>query len=208
MKRAVILCLSVLISLVLLVKCDDEGTLNANDVGNSNGNNEGADGGLLKHYESEESKLILKCFVCRSIIDTMLYEIKKVNPRKRIEVSATKSILYSKSESYLAELMEDLCEYQDTFATLRQVLVQKTFIQSMLDNNGSVDATPGFSQESLSTENVNFLCLDILGEHDDAILAEFKKEVLSENIDEIICTETAKYCVKKETEVNNERDEL
>lgn len=40
----------------------------------------------------------------------MRYEVEKVDPRKRIEVSATKSIQYSKSESFLAELMEDLCK--------------------------------------------------------------------------------------------------
>lgn len=50
-----------------------------------------------------------------------------------------------------------LGEYQDTFANLRQVLVQKTFIKTMLDNDGDPNASPGFGPEKLSTENVNFL---------------------------------------------------
>lgn len=48
--------------------------------------------------------------VCRAVIEVMLYEVEKVDPRKRIEVTSTKSIQYSKSEAYLAELMEDICK--------------------------------------------------------------------------------------------------
>lgn len=106
----------------------------------------------------------------------------------------------------------------------------------MLDSGGSVDATPGFPEDSLSTENVNFLvsipltsgqwpaasnfqmsdlhlqlqCLEVVGENDDEILAEFTKEVLSDNIEEIVCTEAAKYCDKKDGDSanDNEREEL
>lgn len=47
-------------------------------------------------------------------------EVKKVDPRKRVEVSGfrldpdgkskTKSIQYSKSETYLTELMDSICK--------------------------------------------------------------------------------------------------
>lgn len=40
MKRTVILCLSVLISSLLFVSCDDEGTLNTSDDGNSYADND------------------------------------------------------------------------------------------------------------------------------------------------------------------------
>ncbi len=110
----------------------------------------------------------------------MIYEVEKVDPRKRIEVTSTKSIQYSKSETYLSELMEDLCnltkkisrflrfcnlrkilifflgEYMDTFATIRQVIVQKTILKNMLDNGGAVEDTSGFDPENLSPEQLNY----------------------------------------------------
>lgn len=48
--------------------------------------------------------------VCRATLQEMKTEIAKVNPRKRIDVTATKSILYTKSETYLTELMETICK--------------------------------------------------------------------------------------------------
>lgn len=48
--------------------------------------------------------------VCKAVIEVMQYEIEKVDPRKRIDVTSTKSIQYSKSESFLTDLMEDLCK--------------------------------------------------------------------------------------------------
>lgn len=48
-------------------------------------------------------------------------------------------------------------------------------------------------------------CLEILEENDDIILKEFMKEVTLENIDDIVCAQTAKYCDKKD---KSDRDEL
>lgn len=55
------------------------------------------------------------CLVCKAIVEVMLYEIKKVNPKKKLEVKSDKSIPYVKSESYLSELMEDLCKIHEIF---------------------------------------------------------------------------------------------
>lgn len=48
-------------------------------------------------------------------------------------------------------------EYDDTFGTLRQVLVQKTIIRKMLKNGGAVDDGSDDMSEKLSTENLNYL---------------------------------------------------
>lgn len=58
--------------------------------------------------------------VCQATIRAMENEIKKVDPRKKVDVSGfridasgrsvTKSIQYLKSETYLTELMETICE--------------------------------------------------------------------------------------------------
>lgn len=61
-------------------------------------------------YPFNKQKL---CLVCKAIVEVMLYEIKKVNPKKKLEVKSDKSIPYVKSESYLSELMEDLCKIHE-----------------------------------------------------------------------------------------------
>lgn len=59
--------------------------------------------------------------VCRATIEEMKIEIKKVDPRKKVEVSGfrmtadgnsiSKSVQLIRSETYLTELMETICEY-------------------------------------------------------------------------------------------------
>ncbi|KAJ6644177.1 Protein seele [Pseudolycoriella hygida] len=184
MKRTVILCLFILISSVLLVKSDDEDSFDAEDS--------------AEEYVFEENE-----YVCKAIIDVMLMEIEKVDPKKKIQVTATKSVTYTKSESYLAELMEDICEVDETFTTIRQIVFQKTVIRRMIKNHGAVE------EESVMNENVNHLCLEVLGESEEAFLKEFQKEVISENIKEIICAQSAGYCqLKNDTEGSKEREEL
>lgn len=56
--------------------------------------------------------------VCRATLVEMKSAIKKVDPRKKVEVSGfrmdskdTKSVQLIRSESFLTELMESVCEY-------------------------------------------------------------------------------------------------
>lgn len=48
-------------------------------------------------------------------------------------------------------------EYEDTFATIRQVVVQKSIIKRMLENGGAVEDSPYFMSEGDLTERVNHL---------------------------------------------------
>lgn len=58
--------------------------------------------------------------VCKATIDEMLTDIAKVDPKKRTNIggyrmdadgnSITRSVQYSKSETYLTDLMENICE--------------------------------------------------------------------------------------------------
>lgn len=57
--------------------------------------------------------------VCKATIDEMLLAIAKVDPKRRADVggyrmdsegkSVTRTVQYSKSETYLTELMENIC---------------------------------------------------------------------------------------------------
>lgn len=59
--------------------------------------------------------------VCRATIQEMQNVINKVDPRKKVEISGfrldgsgssgTRSVQYSKSETFLSELMESICMF-------------------------------------------------------------------------------------------------
>lgn len=52
-------------------------------------------------------------------------------------------------------------------------------------------------------------CLEILEDHEEAILKEFMEEVHAKNVDEIVCTKTANYCDAEEADDDDyNRDEL
>lgn len=69
----------------------------------------------------------------------MLMEVEKVDPRKRIDVTLTKSVQYSKSESYLTELMADLCErfllLFDSVTTLNVTIYFKANMKTRLQQS-------------------------------------------------------------------------
>lgn len=51
-------------------------------------------------------------------------------------------------------------------------------------------------------------CLEVLEENEDIIMKEFTKEVTLDNIEDIVCTQTAQYCNEDDTEDHTSRDEL
>lgn len=64
---------------------------------------------------------IIYFLVCKATIEEMLLAIAKIDPKKRADVggyrmdsegkSVTRTVQYSKSETYLTELMENICKY-------------------------------------------------------------------------------------------------
>ncbi|KAJ6632815.1 Protein seele [Pseudolycoriella hygida] len=178
---AVIFILLIFISLDSVVKCngDDDGMVGDDDANISN----------------------IKCLVCKATILKMEEEIKKVDPRKTVEVSGfrldpngkpkSKSIQYSKSETFLTELMESICE-PDNFSAVSQSIIQKIVVNQMLNNNGELDFTP----DSTLVQSLNHFCLEVLDENEDEILKNFMRETTADHIEEIICTKLAKYCVE------------
>lgn len=142
MKSTVILHLCILISLAFVVRCDDDDEEVEDDFSI---NQQQEYDPPTKEY-STDPKIIsrnVKCLgkkskiklvnlnvflyicrliliVCQATILEMQNAIKKVDPRKKVDVSGfrmdpngfteTKSVQYSKSETYLTELMETICK--------------------------------------------------------------------------------------------------
>jgi len=223
MKRAVILHFCILISLALVVRCDDDQE-EEEDEQFSNDK-------MLKYEDYEpptkeyatDPKIIsrnVKCLVCQATILEMGKAIKKIDPRKKVDVSGfrmdpngfseTKSVQYSKSETYLTELMETICKQMDDYAKARHKVTRKLMVLKMVTDEGAMNplmSAVDFVQDGDLNKSLEHFCLEVLEDHEEAILKEFMKDVTPEKIDYTVCTKTANYCDEEEAEDNN-RDEL
>ena len=83
-------------------------------------------GDIARPIESKE----LKCLVCKASMAEMELAASKVDPNKKVEVGdyrldttgeskKKKKILYAKSEMYLTEMMETVCDRMDDYAKAR-----------------------------------------------------------------------------------------
>ncbi|CAH2282036.1 canopy homolog 1 [Pelobates cultripes] len=79
---------------------------------------------LLNNVDGKRDP-VLYCGACRALVDELLYEIRKVNPKKTVEVGSFRispdgtqeknKVPLAKSEQYLTELIESICEKMDDY---------------------------------------------------------------------------------------------
>ncbi|KAJ6628254.1 U4/U6.U5 tri-snRNP-associated protein 1 [Pseudolycoriella hygida] len=140
----------------------------------------------------------VKCLVCQATILEMEKEIKKVDPRKKVEVSGfrmdsdgfseMKSVQYSKSETYLTELMDTICKKMEDYAKARHKTSRKLLILKMVTDEGTMNplmSAVDFVQDGDLNKSLEHFCLEVLEDHEEAILTEFMKDVPEKNIDHI-----------------------
>jgi len=148
----------------------------------------------------------VKCLVCRATTQEIIKAIDKVDPRKRVEVSGfridsqgntiTRSVQLSKSETYLTELFETICDTMDDYVKARYKKSKRLTVLSMTGGGfmnpemSKVD----FVQDGDLNKSLKHYCLEILEDHDDAFLAELMKVELGETISYDLCTTSTKYC--------------
>jgi len=225
MKSAVILHLCLLISLAFVVRCDDD------DDDDDEEFEDGLSDDKIIDYQgydpptkeyATDPKIIsrnVKCLVCQATIKEMENAIKKVDPRKKVDVSGfrmdpsgfseTKSVQYSKSETYLTELMETICKKMDDYAKARYKDTRKLLVLKMVTDEGTMNplmSSVDFVQDGDLNKSLEHFCLEVLEDHEEAILKQYMQDVIPKNVDHIVCTQTAKYCDEEDAEAG--RDEL
>lgn len=141
MKRAAILYLCILLSVLFVVRCNADDDDDEDEIVNNNSYGDyepptkeyATDPKIISRdvkclgndssHFSEEIVLknsVLYILVCQATVLEMEKEIKKVDPRKKVEVSGfrmdsdgfseVKSVQYSRSETFLTELMDTICK--------------------------------------------------------------------------------------------------
>ncbi|XP_053695439.1 protein seele-like [Sabethes cyaneus] len=169
----------------------------------------------------------VKCLVCKATMNEMELAVSKVDPKKKIDVGdyrldATgdskkkKTILYAKSEMYLTELMESVCDRMDDYAKARYKKNGRPVVLKMMTEFGMNPemSDVDFVQEGDLNKTLKHLCLEIVEDHEESILKMFQQEEEVKDTDVRLCSEVANICNEQpieddyEYEGADERDEL
>lgn len=148
----------------------------------------------------------VKCLVCRATVKEMLKAIGKVDPRKRVEVSGfridgqgntvTKSVLMTKSETYLTELLEEVCDRMDDYVKARFKKSKKLTVLKLMDDSGMnpLMSSVDFVQDGDLNKSLKHFCHEALEDNDEAVIKAFQHDPLSETIADDLCQVAANYC--------------
>ncbi|XP_055639966.1 protein seele [Toxorhynchites rutilus septentrionalis] len=169
----------------------------------------------------------VKCLVCKATMNEMESAVSKIDPRKKIDVGdyrldATgdskkrKTISYAKSEMYLTELMESVCDRMDDYAKARyKKSGRPTILKMMVDSGMNPEMSEvDFVQEGDLNKSLKHLCLEIVEDQEEAILKLFQQEDEIKDTDIKLCSEMANVCNDEpieedyEYEGDEDRDEL
>lgn len=168
----------------------------------------------------------VKCLVCKSTMNEMEQAVGKIDPKKKIDVGdyrldATgdskkkKTILYAKSEMYLTELMESVCDRMDDYAKARFKKNGRPLVLKMMTETGMnpLMSEVDFVQEGDLNKSLKHLCLEVVEDYEEDIIKMFQEDVVKDT-DIRLCSQVANICNELpieedyEYEGDDERDEL
>uniref|UniRef100_A0A2M4BZK8 Putative er protein with rdel retention signal n=1 Tax=Anopheles marajoara TaxID=58244 RepID=A0A2M4BZK8_9DIPT len=172
-------------------------------------------GDIARPIESKE----LKCLVCKASMVEMEQAVAKVDPNKKVEVgdyrldatgdsSKKKKILYAKSEMYLTEMMETVCDRMDDYAKARYKKSGRPIVLKMMTESGMNPemSKVNFVQEGDLNKTLKHLCLEIIENYDEDIIRMFQEEVVKDT-DIRLCSQVASYCRDQPVEDDYEYEE-
>jgi hypothetical protein len=150
--------------------------------------------------------------------------ISKIDPKKVVEVggfridttgnAVSNKIQYRRSEVYLTDLMESICDKMDDYAKATYKTNGKFTVLKMITDAGmNPDMSKvDFVQDGDLNKSLKHFCLEVLDDHEEIATKLFMDENQTD-IDLKLCSEIAGYCNELPTEEynmedENERDEL
>ncbi|XP_020366418.1 protein canopy-1 [Rhincodon typus] len=147
----------------------------------------------------------LYCGVCRALVDELDWAIKKVDPKKTIQVGSFRispdgsqkpnEIPYAKSETHLLELFETICSNMDDYALYVDPETQKKtymrFAPRDSEKLGSVDFK-NFKFDPENSKSLKFVCESILEEYEEEIISLFAHE--ADHVADKLCNEKSEIC--------------
>ncbi|XP_064542382.1 protein seele [Drosophila montana] len=148
----------------------------------------------------------VKCHVCKATVQELEDAIAKEDANKKVDVSGfrldaqgnsiSKRVRYIKSEMFLTELMEKICEKMDdylkaTYKSNGKFTLLKMIIDGKMNSESSL---VDFVQDGDLNKSLGHFCLEVLEDNEEAFLKAFQAEELGNDLDIKICSEQANYC--------------
>lgn len=145
------------------------------------------------------------CGVCRALVDEIDWAVKKVDPKKTIQVGSFRispdgsqkpnEIPYARSETHLLELFEDICSSMDDYALYVDPDTQKRsymrFAPRDSEKMGSVDFK-NFKFDPENSKSLKFVCENIVEEYEDEIISLFTHE--ADHVADKLCNAKSEFC--------------
>ncbi|XP_034477358.1 protein seele [Drosophila innubila] len=158
----------------------------------------------------------VKCHVCKATVQELEEAISKEDAKKMVDVSGfrldasgnsvTKRVRFIKSEMYLTELMEKICDKMDDYLKATYKSNNKfTLLKMIVDGKMNPESSlVDFVQDGDLNKSLGHFCLEVLEDNEETFLKAFQAEELGNDLDIKICSEQAKYC--DEAPVQDEYD--
>lgn len=150
----------------------------------------------------------VKCLVCKATVIEMEEAIEKIDPRRRVEVGGfridsegsmtTRTIPYKRSEVYLTELMENICDKMDDYAKAKYKTTGKFTMLKFMVNGGMNPeiSNVDFVQDGDLNKSLKHYCLEVLDDFEVPALKFFMKDD-EKDIDLKLCGDIAGFCDEK-----------
>lgn len=151
---------------------------------------------------------VVKCAVCRSLVNELHAAISDVDPRKKIDVGSYRidadgkqklsSVKYAGSEMHMLEVMETVCGSMKDYAQARHKETGKLEAMKLIVN-GAMNPRFGeyeMVQDPDLNKGLQFHCESIVEDFEDEVVVYFKEnaELDLEESQEKFCTKLTNIC--------------
>ncbi|XP_045583648.2 protein canopy homolog 2 [Procambarus clarkii] len=151
---------------------------------------------------------VVKCAVCRSLVNELHAAISEVDPRKKIDVGSYRidadgkqklsSVKYAGSELHMMELMETVCGSMKDYAQARHKETGKLEAMKLIVN-GAMNPRFGeyeMVQDPDLNKGLQFHCESIVEDFEDEVILYFKEnsELDLEESQDQFCRKLTRIC--------------
>jgi len=159
---------------------------------------------ILAHLGSSDDPA-LRCLVCRKVVGEIETAIRKVDPKKKIQVGSYRiepdgtqrksEVQYAGSDVHMAELLESICDKMEDYvqATTKDT-GERTLVKLVSDDN---TMNPDISKVNITPDEdlnkmVKYYCENVIEDNEEHILKIFKTK--SKDPEYEVCTQLAEVC--------------
>ncbi|KTG39602.1 hypothetical protein cypCar_00014748 [Cyprinus carpio] len=139
---------------------------------------------------------------CRALVDEMEWAISQIDPKKMIQTGSfrinpdgsqsVREVPFSRSESHLLELMEEVCEKMNDYGErVDPATNRKTYVRHTSRDGTAMDLSD-VAFDSRVSSSLKFACETIVEQHEDELIEFFDHE--TDNVKDKLCSKRTDLC--------------